>query len=100
MTIPLIKTNDKKKALTLKEVKEVETNLNTLTEIKVTATDYKFIDGKRVHFYVYRIKKFPTYPQFIGIIHSIYGRGIEIETCYVDDTYMDLYIRGYSKELR
>lgn len=104
MTMPLIKITDRKQALTYEEVQKVTELLNELTEVKVTFTDYKFEGNKKYHFYGLRIKKFPSFPQAIGRIHEMYGRKIDIQTTYVSgkdsEDYLDLYIRGYSKELK
>ena len=99
MTAPLIKILDKKQALTKKEAQEVEEELRKATEVKATFIVHNLSSNKVEHFHAFRIKKFETYPQFIGLIHEKFGRRVDLNTFYADNEYIDLHIRGYAKEL-
>ena len=97
---PLIKTNDRKQALTLKEVKQVEEELKKETVIVNNGTDIKIEDNKNTHFYWFRVNKFENLPLFIGKVHEQFGRKIDIRTYYSDESTIELYFKGYSKELK
>ena len=107
MTQKLIPLYDRKRALTKKELQEVEKELSQKTEIKWMMTEKRPYESKDHYFYVLKIKEFREYPQFIGDLHAKYGRGIDIVTYHVNkeiftNTYgeMLLYIRGYAKEIK
>ena len=108
MTQKLIPLYDRKRALTKSEFLEVVKELSNSTEIKEVFTDTQIIDNRKQYFNVVRIKEFREYPLVIGFVHEKYGRGVELSTYYpkkdsIDEIYsygyMDVYIRGYSKEL-
>lgn len=96
----LIKCNDKRVALNLAEIKQVEQELHKETEILSNGTDTKFVNGKARYFYWFRVKKFVNLPLFIGRVHEHYGRNIEIEINYQDKESIEIYFRGLQKELR
>lgn len=101
MTMPLIKTTDRRQGLTGAEVDEVALKLKKETDVTLEFSTIKTIDRRNQYFYGYRIKMFPTFPQFIGQVHEKYGRKIDIQVYFIEGTkgYVDLYIRGLSKEL-
>ena len=97
----LIKTTDRRQALTYNEMKQIELALKDRTDIVSMGTDYEYIDNKKVHYYWYKIKKFETYPMFIGWVHQQYGRGIDICTLYTDiDNIIEINFRGYARDIK
>ena len=96
----LIKTTDRRQALTYNEMQQIELALKDRTDILNSGTDYKVGDKETIYFYWFKIKKFETYPMFIGWVHQQYGRGIDIRTLYTDDEdVIEINFRGYAREL-
>ena len=98
----LIVNKDRKEAVTNKEFNIILNIFKGFTEVLTYGADYKYDEDKKVYFYYMRIKLFKHYPVVIGSIHTMYGRKIDIRTFYLDrekDT-IDVYIRGYAKEIK
>ena len=97
----LIVSNDKKKALTYEEFKEVKKIFESVTEIIITKRNDKRIDNKIVYFNCMLIKKFSEFPSIIAKVHEKFGRTVEIETYWShEDDIIEVWFRGYAKELR
>ena len=90
---------DNRYCITWEENQEIGKRLCDLTKVHRVYTDFKFVDGKRQHFYCYTIDKFCTFPQFIGEAHEKYGRKVEIETLWGNGDTLEVYFRGSSKDL-
>ena len=97
----LIVTNDRKKALTREEFKEVKKIFESVTEVITTRRNDKRINNKKVYFNCMLIKKFSEFPSIIARVHEKFGRTVEIETYWGhEDDIIEVWFRGYSEELR
>lgn len=91
---------DNKKALTKEEFNEVRKIFESLTEVISVGRNDKRRDNQKVYFHRLTVKTFPEFVIIIGKIHEMFGRNIEIETFWGEENTLDVWFRGYSKELR
>ena len=91
---------DNKKALTNAEFKEVKKIFEKVTKVIAVRRNDKRVDNHKEYFNCLTVKTFPEFVITIGKIHEMFGRNIEIETFWGEEDTLDVWFRGYSKELR
>ena len=91
-----VTASDRKKTVSNMEFNSILEELKEVTTIFSTYVEKK----EKEYFYCINLTKFPSYPDFIGKVHSKYGRNIEISTYYYSGNTFTVCIRGNSKEVK
>ena len=93
--ITYTEVSDRKKCLTYNEFKKFIDETDFGKHIINRGTDSKFLGTNNNNYFWALFNNYSTYPMDIAKLHEWFGRGVEVETYFMDKNISEVYIRAY-----